>query len=206
MAKEPSGMAHHVDPEVAQRFLRDVMPLHDQLLRAAGRMSSNRADAEDLVQDTLLRAFVGFGRYQEGNLRAWLMTVMTNTAIGTHRRRQRRPSEVLTADLSESTPGFRRGPSNQWRSPETWLLDGMPSDRTRNALCQLPKAGQEVLFYADVEGLPYSEIAGILGVPIGTVMSRVHRARQRMRQLLTADVEQHPSTEPGVSCNASRVA
>jgi RNA polymerase sigma-70 factor, ECF subfamily len=175
----------HANPELAQRFLVDVMPLHDQLQRAARRMTRNSSDAEDLVQDTLIRAFTGFSGYQPGNLHAWLMTIMTNTAINTHRSRQRRPTEVLTADLPEPPP-MRHGASSHWRSPESCLLDSVPSDRTLTALRQLPDVGQVVLYYADVEGLRYSEIADILGVPLGTVMSRIHRARQRLRHLLSA--------------------
>jgi RNA polymerase sigma-70 factor (ECF subfamily) len=89
--------ARHANPELAQRFLRDVMPLHDQLHSAARRMTRNSSDAEALMQDTLIRAFTGFSGYQHGNLHAWLMTIMTNTAINTHRSRQRRPTEVLTS-------------------------------------------------------------------------------------------------------------
>lgn len=197
--------AGQMDPEIAQRFLRDVMPLHDQLQRVARRMTRNRSDAEDLVQDTLVRALASFSGYREGNLRAWLMTIMTNTAISTHRRRQLRP-EVLTADIAESTAGAHTGGPNHSRSAETCVLDSMPSDHILTALRQLPKAGQEVVYYADVEGLRYTEIADILGVPIGTVMSRAHRARQRLRRLLTSVTEQHASVEVDPSCDAPRVA
>lgn len=131
-------------------------------------MIRNSSDAEDLVQDTLIRAFTGFSGYQHGNLHTWLMTIVTNTAINTHRSRQRRPTEVLTADLPES-PTMRHGASSHWRSPEKCLLESVPSDRTQTALRQLPNAGQVVLYYADVEGLRYSGIADILGVPVGTV-------------------------------------
>ena len=91
-------------------------------------------------------------------------------------------TEVLTADVPES-PTMRHGASSHWRSPEKCLLESVPSDRTLTALRQLPNAGQVVLYYADMEGLRYSEIADILGVPVGTVMSRIHRARQRLRHL-----------------------
>jgi RNA polymerase sigma-70 factor (ECF subfamily) len=194
--------ARHANPELAQRFLRDVMPLHDQLHRAARRMTRNSSDAEDLVQDTLIRAFTAFSGYQHGNLHAWLMTIMTNTAINTHRSRQRRPTEVLTAHLPES-PTMRHGASSHWRSPEQCLLESVPSDRTLTALRQLPNVGQVVLYYADVEGLRYSEIADILGVPVGTVMSRIHRARQRLRHLLTAAGQ---PTSADVSRDAAGVA
>src|SRR6476659_480715 len=113
------------------------------------------------------------------------MTIMTNTAINTHRSRQRRPTKVLTADLPES-PTMRHGASSHWRSPEKCLLESMPADRTLTALRQLPNAGQVVLSYAEVGGLRYSEIADILGVPAGSVMSRIHRARQRLRHRLSA--------------------
>jgi RNA polymerase sigma-70 factor (ECF subfamily) len=183
---ETTGAAgRHANPELAQRFLRDVLPLHDQLHRAAHRMTHNSSDAEDLVQDTLIRAFTGFSGYQHGNLHAWLMTIMTNTAINTHRSRQRRPTKVLTADLPES-PTMRHGASSHWRSPEKCLLESVPADRTLTALRQLPNAGQVVLYYAEVGGLRYSEIADILGVPVGSVMSRIDRARQRLRHLLNA--------------------
>ena len=205
--REAGSVVGHglADPEIAHRFLRDVMPLHDQLYRVARRMTRNHSDAEDLLQDTLVRAFTGFGGYQEGNLRAWLTTIMTHTAISTHRRRERRPTEVLTADISEVTPGIGRKASNHGPSAETCFLDPLPSDRTLTALRQLPEATQKVLYYADVEGRRYSEIADILGVPLGTVMSRIHRGRQRMRHLLTA-AEQHVPAEPDVSSNEPRVA
>ncbi len=197
--------AGHVDPEIAQRFLRDVMPLHDQLHRVARRMTRNRSDAEDLVQDTVVRAFASFSGYREGNLRAWLMTIMTNTAISTHRRRQLRP-EVLTADITEATVGAYNGFPNHSRSAEMCVLDSLSSDHILTALRQLPMAGQEVLYYAHVEGLRYTEIADILGIPIGTVMSRAHRARQRLRRLLTSVTEQHAPVKVDPSCNAPRVA
>ena len=129
--------ARHANPELAQRFLRDVMPLHDQLHRAARRITRNSSDAEDLLQDTLIRAFTAFSGYQPGNLHAWLMTIMTNTAINTHRSRQRHPTEVLTAHLPES-PTMRHGASSHGRSPEQCLLEAVPSDRTLSALRQLP--------------------------------------------------------------------
>jgi RNA polymerase sigma-70 factor, ECF subfamily len=200
---EPTGAAaRHANPELAQRFVRDVMPLHDQLHRAARRMTRNSSDAEDLVQDTLMRAFTGFSGYQPGNVHAWLMTIMTNTAISTHRARQRRPTEVLSADLPES-PTMRHGASSHWRSPEQCLLESVPSDRTLTALHQLPNASQVVLYYAAVEGLRYNEIADILGIPLGTVMSRLHRARRRLRHLLTATRQ---PTSADVSRDAARVA
>ena len=106
-------------------------------------MTRNSSDAEDLVQDQLIRAFTGFSGYQHGNLHAWLMTIMTNTAINTHRSRQRRPTEVLTADHPES-PTMRHGASGHWHSPVKCLLESVPSDRTLTALRQLPNAGRVV--------------------------------------------------------------
>ena len=105
--------------------------------------------------------------------------------IDTHRSRQRRPTEVLTADFPE-TPTTRHEVPSHWRSPERCLLESVPSERTLTALRQLSNAARVVLYYADVEGLRYNEIADILGVPVGTVMSRIHRARGRLRHLLTA--------------------
>jgi len=148
-------------------------------------MTRNSSDAEDLVQDQLIRAFTGFSGYQHGNLHAWLMTIMTNTAINTHRSRQRRPTEVLTADLPKS-PTIRNGGSSHRRCPEKCLLESVPSDRTLTALRQLPKA--------DMEGLRYSKVADILGLPVGTVMSGIHRARQRLRH------SPHPPTCHATQC------
>src|SRR6476619_2299631 len=131
---ETTGAAgRHANPELAQLFLRDVLPLHDQLHRAARRMTHNSSDAEDLVQDTLIRAFTGFSAYQHGNLHAWLMTIMTNTAINTHRSRQRRPTKELTADLPES-PTMRHGASSPWRSPEKCLLGSVLADNVLLAI------------------------------------------------------------------------
>jgi RNA polymerase sigma-70 factor, ECF subfamily len=192
-------MRNSVDEQTAQRFLREVMPLHDHLYRVARRMTRNHTDAEDLLQDTLVRAFASFGAYQDGNLGAWLRTIMTNSAINTYRRKQLRP-EVLTGDIAQSAAGLRHAASHHSRSAEMCVLDSMPSDQMLAALGRLPTTGQEVLYYADVEGLRYSDIADLLGVPLGTVMSRIHRARRRLRDVLTKTA----STDTSV--NLPRVA
>ena len=163
----------------AALFIRDVLPLVDQLYRAALRYTRNPADAEDLVQETMAKAYVGFHSFRAGtNLRAWLYRIMTNTWISSYRTAQRRPDEVLSADvtdvrLSAATP-----------SAELAALDAMGDDEVLDALRALPEGQRMVVYYADVEGFRYKEIAAIMDMPLGTVMSRLHRGRRNLRALL----------------------
>jgi RNA polymerase sigma-70 factor (ECF subfamily) len=163
----------------AARFINDVLPLVDQLYRGALRYTHTAADAEDLVQETMAKAYAGFHSFTQGsNLRAWLFRIMTNTWITSYRTAQRRPDEVLAADvtdvrLSAATP-----------SAELAALNAMADDEVRDALQALPEGQRLVVYYADVEGFRYKEIAGILDVPLGTVMSRLHRGRKYLRALL----------------------
>ena len=164
------------------------MPYMDQLYGAARRMTRNAADAEDLVQETYLRAYRGFDRFTEGtNLRAWLFRILTNLYINEYRRRQRRPTEVDLADTD--TLYMYRGlgsgeDARRARSAEDELLDGVTSAEVRRAIESLPDPYRVAVLLADVEGFAYKEIAEILDVPIGTVMSRLHRGRKRLREAL----------------------
>src|SRR5882757_2479354 len=163
----------------AALFIRDVLPLVDQLYRAALRYTRIPTDAEDLVQETMAKAYAGFHSFRAGtNLRAWLFRILTNTWISSYRTAQRRPDEVLAADvtdvrLSAATP-----------SAELAALEAMVDEDVRDALQALPEAQRLVVYYADVEGFRYKEIAAIMDMPLGTVMSRLHRGRKNLRALL----------------------
>jgi RNA polymerase sigma-70 factor (ECF subfamily) len=162
------------------RFVRDALPLVDQLYRAARRYTRTAADAEDLVQETMVKAYAGFHLFRDGtNVRAWLFRIMTNTWITSYRTAQRRVDEVLTGDVAEMRPNAAGD-----RSAELAVLESMGDDEVRDALQALPEGQRLVVYYADVEGFRYREIASILDVPLGTVMSRLHRGRANLRALL----------------------
>jgi RNA polymerase sigma-70 factor (ECF subfamily) len=163
----------------AALFIKDVLPLVDQLYRGALRYTRTTADAEDLVQETMAKAYAGFHSFTEGsNLRAWLFRIMTNTWITSYRTAQRRPDEVLAADVTDVRS------STATPSAELAALDAMGDDEVLDALRTLPEGQCLVVYYADVEGFRYKEIATILDMPVGTVMSRLHRGRKNLRALL----------------------
>ncbi|WP_232375266.1 sigma-70 family RNA polymerase sigma factor [Mycolicibacterium baixiangningiae] len=172
--------------DLAARFTRDVPPLIDTLYRAARRYTVSTADAEDLVQETLTKAYAGFRSYTDGtNLRAWLLRIMTNIWISSYRTAQRRPDEV-SADVTDAQlAAVAAHTSTGLPSAELAALEAMGDDEVRAALAELPVDQRLVVFYADVEGMRYKEIAAILDIPLGTVMSRLHRGRTRLRALLT---------------------
>lgn len=174
------------DEELAQRFERDAMPLLDQLYGAALRMTRNPADAEDLVQETYIKAFQGFRSYKPGtNLKAWLYRILTNAYINNYRKAQRRPAEYATDDITDSQIAETASHTSiGLRSAEVEALEKLPDEEIRDALMSLKEDYRMVVFYADVEGLPYKEIAEIMGTPIGTVMSRLHRGRKQLRDAL----------------------
>lgn len=174
------------DEELAQRFERDAMPLLDQLYGAALRMTRNPADAEDLVQETYVKAFQGFRSYKPGtNLKAWLYRILTNAYINNYRKAQRRPAEYATDDITDSQIAETASHTSiGLRSAEVEALEKVPDEEIRDALMSLKEDYRMVVYYADVEGLPYKEIAEIMGTPIGTVMSRLHRGRKQLRDAL----------------------
>lgn len=171
------------DEELAARFAREVEPLFDVLARGARRLTRNNADAEDLLQDTLLHALTGFRTFKEGtNLKAWLFRILYNRWVSMHRYKQRRPAEVSVDDVTEH--GLAVGSarlSAVSRSAEDEVLDGLPDNDVKAAMDSLPESFRAALYYADVHGYTYAETAAMLNVPLGTVMSRVSRARQRLR-------------------------
>lgn len=162
-----------------------------QLHAKASRMTRNHSDAEDLVQETYARAYASFHQFQEGtNLRAWLNRILTNTFISSYRKRQREP--VLTVvDLEdwqlERTHSAKSSPAA--RSAEELALDRIPNSDLTDALRRLPADFRMAVYLADVEGFGYREIAEIMHCPVGTVMSRLHRGRNRLRELLCSDIE-----------------
>ena len=176
---DPDATVVAIDDPSA-RFVRDVMPLVDQLYRAARRYTRSTADAEDLVQETMVKAYAGFHTFTVGtNIRAWLFRILTNNWITSYRTAQRRPDEVLAADVTDMRPS-----ASQNQSAELAVLEAMGDEDVRDALQALPEHQRLVVYYADVEGFRYKEIAAILDTPLGTVMSRLHRGRTNLRTLL----------------------
>jgi RNA polymerase sigma-70 factor, ECF subfamily len=169
-------------------FAAQAMPLMDSLYSAALRMTRNPADAEDLVQETYLKAYRGFGGFTEGtNIKAWLYRILTNTYINTYRAKKRRPDESDLDEVEDLYLYRRLGgleAAAAGRSAEDELLDWFTDDEVKQALEDLPEQFRMAVLLADVEGFSYKEIAEILDVPIGTVMSRLHRGRKGLQKRL----------------------
>ncbi len=174
------------DAALRERFERDVLPLLPNLYAAALRMTRNPTDAEDLVQDTYLRAFRGFAGFKEGtNLKAWLYRILTNSFINTYRKKQRQPQTVEGPDDMDEWYLFDKlGGRNVELSAETEVLDKIPDEAVKGALESLPENFRLPVLLADVEGFSYKEIAEIMDTPIGTVMSRLHRGRKALQKAL----------------------
>lgn len=172
--------------ELATRFEEEALPLLDQLYGGALRMTRNPTDAEDLVQETYLKAFRAFDSFKPGtNLKAWLYRIMTNTYINVYRKKQRQPIQAPTEELSDwQLYTTSSHDSTGLESAEVEALKNMPDGTIADAMNQLSEDYRMVVYYADVEGLAYKEIAEIMDTPIGTVMSRLHRGRKQLRQLL----------------------
>ncbi|MDG1267596.1 MAG: sigma-70 family RNA polymerase sigma factor [Ilumatobacter sp.] len=169
-------------------FADQAMEFAPQLYAAAMRMTRNRADAEDLVQETYLKGFRSFHTFNEGtNLRAWLFRILTNTYINKYRKQQRGFDESDLGDIEDLYLYKRMGTfedASIGRSAEESLMTMLPDDEVKQALENLPENFRLPVILADVEGFAYKEIAEILGIPIGTVMSRLHRGRKAMQKAL----------------------
>jgi RNA polymerase sigma-70 factor, ECF subfamily len=170
-----------------RRFQADALPLLDSLYGAALRMTRNPQDAEDLVQETMLRAYRAFDRFEAGtNLKAWLFRILTNAYINTYRKRQREPQKV-SADEVEEFDLYQELKSHDTQfeaTPESIVLDSLVDSDIIDAIEDLPEQFRLAVVLSDIEGFSYAEMAEIMDVPMGTVMSRLHRGRKALQKRL----------------------
>ena len=180
------------DTERAAQFIGQALPHVDKLYNGARRMTPTPFDAEDLVQETMLAAYTGFANFRTGsNMRAWLFRIMYHTWVDEYRARQRRPPEVLRDEFTDwELAAYGRHASRGLRSAEIEALELLRDDEIADVMDELPLENRMVVYFADVERLRYREIATLMNTPVGTVMSRLHRGRRRLRELL-ADTAQN---------------
>ena len=174
------------DARLAACFERDVMPLRNRLYGMALRLTRNKQDAEDLVQDTILNAYAGFRNFREGtNLMGWLCRIMHNSWINSCRKKRRRQAEVSVGSISDDQlAAYAVHTVNEARSAEVTALESLPDTEIKAALMTLHEESRLAIYYADVGGFSTREIADMMNTPVGTVMSRLHRGRRRLRSIL----------------------
>jgi RNA polymerase sigma-70 factor (ECF subfamily) len=173
------------------RFERDVVPLRRSFYSQALRLTQKHEDAEDLLQDTMMKAYTGFHSFREGsNLEGWLYRILINTYINGYRKKQRRPKEYATADITDQQVcDLARNAATELRSAEEQALELLPDSKIKAAMQALPEQFRMVVYYADIEGFRFREIAEIMQTPSGTVGSRLLRGRQRLRLLLASSAD-----------------
>lgn len=193
------------DTELRSLFEDQALPFMDQLYGAAMRMTRNPADASDLVQETFVKAFAAFRQFKQGtNLKAWLYRILTNTFINTYRKNQRNPYQGTIDELEDWQLGGAESvtQSISARSAEADAIDHLPSSAVKDALQAIPEDFRMAVYFADVEGFSYQEIADIMKTPVGTVMSRLHRGRRLLRGLL-ADHARETGIVPDAASTAT---
>ncbi|HSS24532.1 MAG TPA: sigma-70 family RNA polymerase sigma factor [Mycobacterium sp.] len=172
---------------MSARFEDEAVPLRDVLYRKAFRMSRNHADAEDLVQETMMKAYAGFHSFRrDTNMHAWLSRILINSYISDYRKKRRQPVQYCTEEVTEQRllDTYTRCVQAGLRSAEDQALESLPDNEIKAAMQALPKHLRDVVYYADVEGLHYQEIAAIINTPTGTVASQLHRGRRQLGRLL----------------------
>ena len=188
-------------------FEEQALPFADQLYAAAMRMTRNPADAADLVQETFVKAFQAFGQYQQGtNLKAWLYRIQTNTFINIYRKNQRNPYQGTIDDLEDWQLGGAESvtQSTSTRSAEAEAIDHLPDSAVKDALQAIPEDFRLAVYFADVEGFSYQEIADIMKTPVGTVMSRLHRGRRMLRESLADYARDRGIVAPSPTTGATK--
>ncbi len=187
--------------DARREFEEQAIPFMDQLYAAAMRMTRNPADAADLVQETFVKAFGSWSSFTQGtNLKAWLYRILTNTYINIYRKKQREPFQGTLDELEDwQMGGAESTTASHSRSAEAEAIDRMPASAVKDALQEIHEDFRLAVYLADVEGFAYQEIAEIMKTPIGTVMSRLHRGRRMLRELLS-----DYAAERGIAAAATR--
>jgi RNA polymerase sigma-70 factor, ECF subfamily len=181
-----------VEAELSARFADEALPLRDILYRHAIRISRNHADAEDLVQETMMKAYAGFHTFRpDTNMQAWLLRILINSYISDYRKKRRQPLQHSTEELTEQrlVQTYTRSAPAGLRSAEDQALASLPDNHIKSAMQALPQQFRHVVYYADAQGLPYRQIAAIMNTPTGTVASQLHRGRRQLRKLLADSVD-----------------